>query len=248
MTRAPQPSDKIIVFVGPSLSPQDRSQFPKFLFRGPAARGDFLRILADQIPRAIGLIDGYFGDRPSVLHKEILQALAAGVSVIGGASMGALRAAELSTYGMVGVGAIFRQYRDGALVSDAAVAVSHGPEDLRCVPLSVAEVDVLATIESLVRRGHISSSDGAQIRATAAKIHFTDRTWAAIAEAASACSECADRLEALLTSSHVQAKRLDAIEVLRMLQLHGARSKPIARPSLLPPMTPSYIRALAETA
>jgi len=47
------------------------------------------------------------------LHHELLDALEEGVAVFGGASMGALRAAELWQHGMVGVGKIFRAYRDG---------------------------------------------------------------------------------------------------------------------------------------
>ena len=54
-------------------------------------------------PGAIGVIDGYFDGVPSVWHKEILWALSQGIRVFGGASMGALRAAELDGFGMTGV-------------------------------------------------------------------------------------------------------------------------------------------------
>ena len=40
--------------------------------------------------RRIGIIDGHFGNVPSVWHKEILFALSKGVEVSGAASMGAL--------------------------------------------------------------------------------------------------------------------------------------------------------------
>ena len=65
-------------------------------------------------PRAVGIIDGYFQQVPSVWHKEILWAMAQGVHVFGSASMGALRAAELAPFGMRGVGLIFEAYRDGS--------------------------------------------------------------------------------------------------------------------------------------
>ena len=55
-------------------------------------------------PDAIGIVDGFFHQQPSVWHREILYALSQGVPVFGGASMGALRAAELADYGMTGVG------------------------------------------------------------------------------------------------------------------------------------------------
>ena len=60
----------------------------------PAARGDLYRA-ALAGPQVIGLIDGYFDGVPAVAHKEILWALDQGIRVLGAASMGALRAAEL---------------------------------------------------------------------------------------------------------------------------------------------------------
>jgi hypothetical protein len=56
------------------------------------------------------IIDGLFYHTAPVRHKEILILLAQGVTVIGAASMGALRAAELHPYGMTGVGSIFDAY------------------------------------------------------------------------------------------------------------------------------------------
>ena len=78
----------------------------------PAAQGDVYRAALSR-PVAIGLVDGYFERVPAVWHKEILWALSQGIHVFGSASMGALRAAELAPFGMVGVGAIFEAYRDG---------------------------------------------------------------------------------------------------------------------------------------
>ena len=46
-------------------------------------------------PRQSLIIDGSFQSQPAVRHKEILWALSRGIPVIGAASMGALRAAEL---------------------------------------------------------------------------------------------------------------------------------------------------------
>ena len=75
---------------------------------------------------AIGIIDGYFENIPSVWHKEILWAMSQGIHVFGSASMGALRAAELAPFGMEGVGAIFEAYRDGWLEDDDEVASEDG--------------------------------------------------------------------------------------------------------------------------
>ena len=56
--------------------------------------------------------------------------LARGTRVIGGASLGALRAVELERFGMAGIGGIFHAYRSGAMVRDDAVMLVHAPAEL----------------------------------------------------------------------------------------------------------------------
>jgi hypothetical protein len=70
-------------------------------------------------------VDGYFERVPAVWHKEVLWAISQGIRVYGSASMGALRAAELSAFGMIGIGKIFEWYRDGVIERDDEVAVAH---------------------------------------------------------------------------------------------------------------------------
>jgi hypothetical protein len=111
----------IVAFLGPSLPAREARGFRVL---PPARQGDVWRALVLR-PRAIALIDGYFESQPSVWHREILDALDAGVPVVGGASMGALRAAELHALGMAGVGRIFRWYRQGAVIDDSEVALLH---------------------------------------------------------------------------------------------------------------------------
>lgn len=125
-----------VAFLGPSL--------PKaagFEVRPPARQGDVWRALDDGAT-AIALIDGVFESQPSVWHHEILDALAEGVPVVGGASMGALRAAELHTFGMIGRGRIFAWYRDGELIDDSEVALLHAPAEHGFRALTVPQVNV----------------------------------------------------------------------------------------------------------
>src|SRR4030095_14461617 len=132
----------IVVFAGPSIKRADTAA-PGVEFLPPAAEGDMYRA-AWQGPRAIGLIDGYFEAQPAVWHKEILWAMSEGIHVFGAASMGALRAAELWSFGMIGVGAIFRAYRRGIINDDAEVAVLHGPAELGYPSVSEGLVNVRA--------------------------------------------------------------------------------------------------------
>lgn len=225
-----------IVFAGPSLTSADRAAFPKVQFRAPAAQGDVLRCIVEN-PKAIGIIDGYFGDRLAVHQKEILEAMAQGIPVWGGASMGALRASELNIYGMRGVGSIFQAYLSGAISSDADVAVTHGPEELDFLATSISMVDVRATVAALRRRRVVSNEMLELIMDSSLALHFSDRTWQAIAAGVQRSNLSLPSLEKILTDSEIQQKRLDAIEVLRRLtaQTHDATPARIG-----PPLTTYY--------
>ena len=48
--------------------------------------------------------------------------------MLGAASMGALRAVEMSRFGMIGVGTIFRWFRDARLVAEDELAVAYDPD------------------------------------------------------------------------------------------------------------------------
>jgi hypothetical protein len=90
----------------------------------PVAAGDLLR-LSLSAGDVVGIVDGYFSQVGAVRHKEILALLSRGVRVLGAASMGALRAAELDCFGMEGIGGIYADYRDALLVADDEVALLH---------------------------------------------------------------------------------------------------------------------------
>jgi hypothetical protein len=166
---------KTILFLGPSLSAGEAEKLCHADIRGPAAMGDVARAVAAGA-QAIVLIDGLFGNRPSVRHKEILFALSRGVPVIGASSMGALRAAELDSFGMLGHGAIYRAYASGALCEDDHVAVLYGPAELDHMALSDAMVDIAYALDSLFRGGAINKEQMLAARTYARGIHFSERT------------------------------------------------------------------------
>ena len=88
-----------VMFAGPSLWDM-RGKIPEGITVLPPAQcGDLLAAWRNGATR-IGLVDGLFGTCRSVWHKEILAVLAAGVPVLGAASLGALRAAECAPFGM----------------------------------------------------------------------------------------------------------------------------------------------------
>ena len=108
---------KIIVFLGPSLDQAAAEKILPAHYLPPARRGDLLAE-AEKGATINGLIDGVFHQESAVAHREILAAVKKGVRVVGASSMGALRAAEMDTLGMVGIGEIYRMYKSGELESD----------------------------------------------------------------------------------------------------------------------------------
>jgi hypothetical protein len=218
----------IVVFLGPSLSAREaRGMLPEATILPPARQGDIYHAARDYRPRAIALIDGGFATVPAVWHREILWAMAeAGVRIYGAASMGALRAAELDAYGMVGIGKIYQSYRVGRYApfadpfeDDDEVAVRHGPPETGCIPVSYAMVDVRETLAAAETAGLIGPCVRDQLAAALKRLHFPKRSLDRLAQAAAALpgSEGAV-LPAWLRAGHaVSQKRRDAEALLRRL-------------------------------
>ncbi len=92
--------------------------------------------------------------------------------------MGALRASELDTHRMIGVGWIYEWYRDGVVESDDEVAVTFHPETLE--PLSVPLVNMRMTLGSAVEEGIINLHQSDMLLETAKSMYYPDRTYAAM--------------------------------------------------------------------
>src|SRR5690606_28564003 len=155
-------------------------------------------------PRAMILIDGQFEDRPPVRHKEILWAMAQGIAVIGAASMGAIRAAELYPFGMVGIGLIYRWYRRWPLAPDDAVAVQSAPAELGFLPLTDALLDLQVSFSRWKRDKLIPTEERHRLTRIAQGMNFRDRSLKAILREAGLSSEVAEQLDRKM----VRQKRL----------------------------------------
>lgn len=155
-------SRKPIIFMGPTLLRAKAREIAEADFRPPATMGAITRAACDK-PSAIILIDGNFEDRPSVWHKEILWAMSQGIPVIGASSMGAIRASELDTLGMLGVGAVYEAFASGRLQDDDEVAVLHGPEEANWIPVSDAMADIRDAVYEALRLGIIDESEAGRL-------------------------------------------------------------------------------------
>ncbi|CAH0342692.1 hypothetical protein RHI9324_04421 [Rhizobium sp. CECT 9324] len=201
----------IVVFLGPTLRLSEAARVLDAVYMQPAAQGDVLLAAHAYRPRAMVIIDGQFEDRPAVRHKEILWAMAQGIVVIGAASMGALRAAELSQFGMIGVGLIYRWYRRWPFTPDDAVAVLSGPPELDFLPLTQAMVDLQRTFANLARRKLVTAAERELLTTTARNMNFRERRLEAIIRAAG----CREERVKDLRHELVGQKKLDALLALR---------------------------------
>lgn len=210
----------VYLFVGPTLARREIGMLCDFTCLPPAAQGDVYH-LASARPRAIGIIDGYFDGVPAVWHKEILWALTQGIHVFGSASMGALRAAELHSFGMHGVGDIFEAYRGGELEDDDEVAVLHGPAEAGYVAMSEPMVNVRATLEQAERAGVIAAAARAALTERAKSLFYQERTWTEILrvpEPSDSLRGQLGRLRDWLPAGRVDRKALDARAMIAAMQ------------------------------
>ena len=214
-----------VVFLGPSLSAGvAESLLPGAEIRPPVSQGDVTRaVLAGA--RAIGIIDGYFERVPAVWHKEILWAMTKGTHVFGAASMGALRAAELHGFGMVGVGDVFAAFRDGLFEDDDEVTVAHGPAEVGYLQTSVAMVDIRATLAAALAAGVATQVAHDALIDLAKRTYYPERTYDSLLAGAAVAGLSADEVDALegwLANGRVERKAADARAMLDAMAAHLA--------------------------
>jgi hypothetical protein len=142
------------------------------------------------------------------------------VTVVGGCSMGALRASELDTHGMIGVGRIYEWYRDGVVESDDEVAVTFHPETLE--PLSVPLVNMRTTLEHAVEEGIIDQHQSDMLLEAGRSMYYPDRTYAAMVKNSVAQGLIPeneqDSIIDYLIHNEVDVKREDALLVIEKIK------------------------------
>jgi hypothetical protein len=159
----------VYVYLGPSLPAEEAARLLPAEFRPPVKRGD----LAAAVGEIVVVIDGEFNQNYAVTPKEILRLLDAGVTVIGAASMGAIRAVELAGLGMTGVGWVYEAYRDGRIDGDDEVALTYCP--LTFQPLTVPLVNVRNWLGQLTAAGLLGDGERERVVRRVRQIYYADR-------------------------------------------------------------------------
>lgn len=196
------------IFLGPTLARADAQRILDADFLPPICRGD-LATLREHV-RYVGIIDGEFFQSLSVSPKEVLAALRRGVSIFGSSSMGALRAAETHKFGTIGVGQIFRMFRDGILDADDEVALTYERGTYR--KLSDPLVNLRAALELALTNGIITEQQHRELLLEMKSRYFPDRSHRALQ------TLCPALRAYFATTPPPDIKRDDALELLRTIR------------------------------
>ncbi|MEW8288246.1 MAG: TfuA domain-containing protein [Candidatus Thiodiazotropha endolucinida] len=195
-----------VIFAGPSLGSLRPSSF--LHLRGPARRGDLAASLSDNLG-SIVLADGFWGNVPAVSHHEILELLDRGIRVYGCSSMGALRAAELHSHGMKGVGSIYERFRSGELSGDDEVAILHAPAELSYTPLTFPLVELRDTVHALQEQGLLSKDAADLIVEISTSKPLRDRTLESVMNDCFDQNDLAQNVGKLISYNWKSTKTLD---------------------------------------
>jgi hypothetical protein len=167
------------VFAGPSL--RDEPHLPRsdrsIALLPPAARGDVDRLVKGHAPAVVVVADGRFHQEMSVGHVELRGALNAGWGVWGVASIGAIRAHEMRSFGMHGFGQVYRMFARRHDFQDDEVALLHSerpPYRAGSEPL----IHLRVALHKLVADASLTRPRALSVLRSLKRLWFGDRTLA----------------------------------------------------------------------
>ena len=197
---------KTAIYLGPSLDLATARSMLNAIYLPPIKRGDLAR-LNPAIER-IGIIDGEFFQSLSVSTMEILPLLDRAVKIYGASSVGALRAVETESYGMIGVGEIFEWYRDGIVDADDEVALTYDPSTYR--PTSEPLINIRFALRDAVLEHIVEEVEATHTIEKIRKTYFPFRSFELVYQ------ECPE-IKQFVMNRHPNRKRDDALQLLHMI-------------------------------
>jgi TfuA protein len=219
-----------IIFIGPSLNHDKARKIFQADYRAPAKKGDLMMLLTSysnstEEPNStnfVGLVDGLFLQDYPPTPIEVYQLLSnKNFHVVGGASIGALRAIELEKFGMVGIGKIFELFRNGATDADDEVAVTFqqgAGGDIQ----SEAMIDIRFNLFVACRKQIITDRVKRAIAKTAKSIYFPYRNYTHVLEQTRLdfpeLSTQLDSFSAYINENRLSLKEHDAIKVVEYIK------------------------------
>ena len=150
------PKLQIKLFAGPSLNERIKllARRKNVEIVAPIRRFDIPKILESGFLGCLAIADGYFYQDMSVGHAEIIEAMNKGCVVYGLSSMGAIRAYEMHSYGVIGFGKVFEWFFSEEDFQDDEVALLHG-EAPEYIKISEPLVHFRECLKQLSAKGKI---------------------------------------------------------------------------------------------
>ena len=213
---------KIIIYTGLSLPFSEAREILdshddiEVIYKRPIQRGD-IGLALNENPDIIGIIDGVFHQNSAVGHKEILEAINKGIKVYGASSMGALRASELDSLGMTGIGYCYRQYASGEVDSDDDVAVMLDSETLE--PLSIPLISMRYVFTNAVNENIITEAEKDELLKIAKSEFYPKRNYGATLAKSNLDNDKKTNLINFIRRSK-DIKKEDAKELLETIKLY----------------------------
>jgi len=211
---------KIIIYTGLSLPFSEAKEIldtcegVEVVYKRPIKRGD-LNLALKENPDIIGIIDGVFHQNSAVGHKEILKVIKSGVKVYGASSMGALRASELDSLGMIGVGYVYEQYASGKVDSDDDVAVMLDSDSLEA--LSEPLINMNYVFENAMCENIITTQEKEELSTIAKKTYYPKRNYAQTLAESGLDNKTKDQLIDFIRRSK-DIKKEDAKQLLKQIR------------------------------
>ena len=184
------------------------------IYKRPIKRGDLSLALREN-PDIIAIIDGVFHQSSAVGHKEILNVMKNGVKVYGASSMGALRASELDTLGMTGIGYVYNQYASGEVDSDDDVAVMLDSETLEA--LSEPLINMKYVFTNALAENIITEEEKEELLAIAKQTYYPKRNYAQTLTQSDLDDNTKNRLIDFIRES-ADIKKEDAKDLLKTIK------------------------------
>jgi hypothetical protein len=215
-----------VLFIGTSISIKEVRTLvdtDKILIKPPIQREDLENL--GSAYKNIYIVDGVFHTELSISPREILNKLKQGYKVYGGSSMGALRAAELDLYGMIGIGSIYEMYKSGEINSDAEVALSCNPENY--YPLSEPLINIRYAIKLAYEKHLIKSNHQENMLKALLKVHFYELNYAEVFKTAKKIwpPNIAQLFQEFIKKNKkdLDLKRKDALKVIRVINRNNKK-------------------------
>ena len=210
-----------IVFAGITLNPAEITATVAAAIRPPVKRGDLDHFGCGTV---VALIDGELSENFAIPLQEIYRALDRGVKISGAASVGALRAYEARTGGMIGIGWVYDAYCTGRITGTDEIAVLYDP--ISYGSLTIPLVNIHFCLDYL-RRGHtVTAGEVAHAMGLLKVLKLEERDSRTILLRLSAVLGRSRAKELLRRATLAEAgiKRTDACDLLRSLAPVQARS------------------------